>query len=295
NAATTGVLIGTVSYLAPELVTNSGADARSDVYAVGALLYEMLTGNRPHTGESAIQIAYQHVHADIPAPSRSVGQIPSYVDALVARATARDRDQRAADADVLLRQVRRVRQSLALGLAEDPELTRDLLPRSPAAASAGDGIDETIVVDPPAQTPAGDSAAGVSGTPADTAVWDVPSDTAPIPTTESASANQADPAGPPETRSRTRPTRRRRGPLLLVLVIILALLAGLGGWYYGIGRFDPAPDLEGMLLDRAEQRAQTAGYSLVVAGRAFSETIPKGKIISTDPGPGDRILPESTI
>src|SRR5699024_10908158 len=124
NAATTGVLIGTVSYLAPELVTNSGAAARSDVYAVGALLYEVLTGNRPHTGESAIQIAYQHVHADIPAPSRSVGQIPSYVDALVARATARDRDQRAADADVLLRQVRRVRQSLALGLAEDPELTR---------------------------------------------------------------------------------------------------------------------------------------------------------------------------
>ncbi|MBC7596855.1 MAG: serine/threonine protein kinase, partial [Kineosporiaceae bacterium] len=69
TTATGGTLIGTVSYLAPEIVVNDGADARSDVYACGALLYEMLTGLKPHAGESPIQVAYKHVHEDIAAPS----------------------------------------------------------------------------------------------------------------------------------------------------------------------------------------------------------------------------------
>ncbi len=69
TTATGGTLIGTVSYLAPEIVTNDGADARSDIYACGAMLYEMLTGLKPHAGESPIQVAYKHVHEDIGKPS----------------------------------------------------------------------------------------------------------------------------------------------------------------------------------------------------------------------------------
>ena len=69
NTATQGLLMGTVSYLAPELVTDGSADARSDVYSSGILLYEMLTGNKPHSGDTPIQVAYAHVHADVPAPS----------------------------------------------------------------------------------------------------------------------------------------------------------------------------------------------------------------------------------
>ncbi len=69
TTATGGTLIGTVSYLAPEIVVNEGADARSDVYACGAMLYEMLTGVKPHSGESPIQVAYKHVHEDIGKPS----------------------------------------------------------------------------------------------------------------------------------------------------------------------------------------------------------------------------------
>ena len=93
HTATGGVLIGTVSYLSPELVVDGRADARSDVYAAGVVLYEMLTGRKPHEGESPIQVAYKHVHEDVPAPSRLVADIPPYVDALVARATARDCDR----------------------------------------------------------------------------------------------------------------------------------------------------------------------------------------------------------
>ena len=69
HTATGGVLIGTVSYLAPELVVDGRADARADVYAAGVVLYELLTGRKPHEGESPIQVAYRHVHEDVPAPS----------------------------------------------------------------------------------------------------------------------------------------------------------------------------------------------------------------------------------
>ncbi len=69
HTATGGVLIGTVSYLAPELVVDGRADARADVYAAGVVLYELLTGRKPHEGESPIQVAYRHVHEDVPPPS----------------------------------------------------------------------------------------------------------------------------------------------------------------------------------------------------------------------------------
>ena len=112
HTATGGVLIGTVSYLAPELVVDGRSDARADVYAAGVLIYELLTGSKPHEGESPIAVAYKHVHEDVPPPSRSAPGIPAYLDALVARATARDLDQRPADAGVLLHQVHRVGQAL---------------------------------------------------------------------------------------------------------------------------------------------------------------------------------------
>src|SRR5918994_4113955 len=128
STATQGLLIGTVSYLPPELVVSGQADARSDVYSTGVVLFELLTGRKPHTGDTPIQAAYAHVHADVPAPSvgPTGGPIPPYVDALVTRATARDGNLRQPDAKVLLAQVRRARIALQQGLADDPELTREL-------------------------------------------------------------------------------------------------------------------------------------------------------------------------
>ena len=136
QTATRGVLIGTVSYLAPELIVDGSADPRVDVYAAGVLLFEMLTGRKPHEGEGAIQIAFKHVNEDIVAPSTCTSQpLPSYVDALVTRATSREREHRQADAKVFLQQARRVAATLRAGVVEDEELTADLLPAGPGRAA----------------------------------------------------------------------------------------------------------------------------------------------------------------
>lgn len=270
STATTGVLIGTVSYLAPELVVNEGADARSDVYAVGALLYEMLTGRKPHTGDSPIQIAYKHVHEDIGAPSAVVPAIPPYVDALVARATSRVREQRSADAHVLLQQVRRARNALDQGLDDDVELTQDLRPHR-AQLLPPDSVD-----------------LGGWTRPFDEPAIDAAPPAEQVPSVQPVMSRE-------EYHEAVPSRRRRRGPALLVLVLLLAALAAAGGWYYGIGRYDAAPSLTGLSLAQAQQRAARQDYSLEVTGQAFSETVPGGSVVSTDPGAGGRILSGGSI
>ena len=113
TAATTtnasGTLLGTVAYLSPEQVERGIADARSDVYATGLVLYEMLTGRKAFDGDSPIHVAYQHVHGTVPTPSQAVRTVPQELDQLVAIATARDPDKRPADAGDYLAEVRRSR------------------------------------------------------------------------------------------------------------------------------------------------------------------------------------------
>lgn len=89
-----GVVLGTVSYLAPEQVSSGRVDERTDVYAVGILLFELVTGRRPYSGDNPLQVAYQHVNSDVPAPSSVAAGIPAEVDAIVRRATRRDPGER---------------------------------------------------------------------------------------------------------------------------------------------------------------------------------------------------------
>ena len=112
TSATQGMIIGTVAYLSPEQVQHGDADGRSDVYAAGILLYEMVTGQVPHAGESPLSVAYQHVNTDVPAPSQVRPGIPADVDALVVTATRRDANLRYQSATDFLADVRRVRTVL---------------------------------------------------------------------------------------------------------------------------------------------------------------------------------------
>lgn len=132
----TGVLVGTASYLPPELVTHSRPDSRSDVYSTGVVAFEMLTGSKPHTGENNYQIAYRHVNVDIEAPSARLADlghrawhIPDYVDAFVQACTSRDPGARMDDGHEMLRRVREVRGALARDAnADNPNLAARLRP-----------------------------------------------------------------------------------------------------------------------------------------------------------------------
>jgi serine/threonine-protein kinase len=97
----TSVILGTAAYLSPEQVSTGDADPRSDVYAVGILTYELLSGVTPFTGDSALSVAYQRMDHDVRPPSTVIAGVPPEFDALVRRATARDPADRYADADAM--------------------------------------------------------------------------------------------------------------------------------------------------------------------------------------------------
>lgn len=311
TTATGGTLIGTVSYLAPEIVTNDGADARSDIYACGAMLYEMLTGLKPHAGESPIQVAYKHVHEDIGPPSDVEAGIPPYVDALVARATVRDRDQRSTDARVMLQQVRSVQRALDAGLTDDPDLVADLLPGGRPA----DEGDEAPTVSVPRVAPVATASPASESAPTESvevseATMQWSNGLTPV-DAETRAGLDAPPELPEAAdrpvglhpimsaedykKARAGESKSRRGRNLLILAIALALVVFGIGYYFSVGRYVDTPMLTGSAETVARENAEAEGFEFKVAERAFSEDAPLGTVISTDPGPGDKILPGGTI
>jgi serine/threonine-protein kinase len=281
----TGVLIGTVSYVAPELVVEGRSDARADVYAVGVILYELLTGKKPHEGETPIQVAYKHVHEDVPPPSRLSPGIPDYVDALVARATARDREQRPADAGVLLHHLRRVNQAVTSGVRSDRDLVEDLVPRRTA---------DTAEVLSRTGPPRGDTTpepwdhaemAALLAPPRDaTTTMERPR----VPTTVTERPRPVPPPTPPSKPKR--PRRRRRGPILLVLALLLAAAVGSGAWYFGYARYTTTPAVLKLDPEVAKQKLEDAGLDVKVGESKYSDTVDAGLVLSTDPPAGKRVL-----
>lgn len=278
-STTDGVLIGTVSYLAPEVIAHEGADPRADVYACGAMLFEMLTGSKPHTGDSPLAVAHKHVNEDVAPPSRLQPGIPPYLDALVLRAMTRDRGRRSPDARVLLHQVRQVQRALAAGLADDPELTADLLPGSGPT---------------PADVPSLDGRSDLEMTEPVTSLFDVgqeqPTTAVGEPTTALAPTRAA--AAPPAEAMRP---ARRRGPLLLLLAVAALAATALLGWYLAIGRYETVPNLVSLSSDEAVKTAEAAGFTVEMGDPVFSEVVEKGDVVSTDPEPGSRALPDDVI
>ncbi len=259
QSITHGVIIGTVAYLSPEQVERGEADGRSDIYAAGILLYEMITGALPHAGESPLSVAYQHVNNDVPAPSTAHAGIPPEVDALVVTATRRDPDLRYQSATDFLADVRRMRSALP--------------PPRPFADSR-----DTLIVDARSLT-------GLEQAPvASPMTSDVATDTA---TVGSATADTR------ETTSR----RRSRAPLVAIVLLLAVLAAAVGGWWLaaGPGRTTPTPDVLGMSVDQAQTTLAAQGLTLEIGGEEFSETVMAGALASTDPAPGDGVQIDGTV
>jgi beta-lactam-binding protein with PASTA domain/serine/threonine protein kinase len=326
HTATGGVLIGTVSYLAPELVVDGRSDARADVYAAGVVLYELLTGKKPHEGESPIQVAYRHVHHDVPMPSLLEPGIPDYVDALVARATSRDRGQRPADATVLLHHLHRVEQALREGLASDPELAADLLPRRTPSDATGDTGEATTPepfdasalallteVDPrdsglvddgsPDRTTALERHParpdGPVGAPMTEPMRTTPAVAAAATTATAATVVRPEPPGRAPTRvAPVATTARRRsvkGPVALLLSVLLLGGVAAGAWWFGWERWTTTPAVLGLDEAAATAELEDAGLEAEAGEPAYSENVAAGLVIATDPGPGGRVLDGGSV
>jgi serine/threonine-protein kinase len=140
NTATGQALLGTIAYLSPELVTRGVADARSDIYALGIMMYEMLTGQQPFQGEQPMQIAYQHANDAVPVPSSKNPAVPAELDELVLWATEKDPDRRPKDAREMLDRLLEAEKSIRGEAALQPTMVL------PPAFDVADG--DTQIINP---------------------------------------------------------------------------------------------------------------------------------------------------
>ncbi len=254
------------------------------------------------TDETPIQVAYKHVHEDVPAPSLRAPGVPSYVDALVARATARDRSQRPADASVLLHHLHRVSQALSSGVSDDEELTQDLTPllaAIPAPVAAAAPVEEHRVGDTSPEVWEPEELAGLthSGTDPEAVPTAGAGPTAGAAAPARPPRPAARPASRPASRSPRQPGRRRRwkGPLVLLLALLLASGVGLGAWWFGWARYETVPTVLGQSRASAIQELEEAGFEVDLADGVYSESVDKNHVVSSSPEPGERVLPGETV
>nr|WP_246422118.1 Stk1 family PASTA domain-containing Ser/Thr kinase [Nocardiopsis mwathae] len=256
----TGTLMGTAAYIAPEQIERGTSDTRTDVYAAGIMLYELLTGAQPHTGETPIAVAYQHVNSDVPRPSTVVPGLPPEIDALVTKATERDPRYRPGDAGQYLSAVAQVLDGGAPAFAQ------------------------TAVID---------TASPAAGGPA------LRSGTAPVPGGDNATVqvnvggHGGDGYGDPRDGG---PGPGRRKYLLMATAGVLAVVMLCFGWWMLIGRYESVPDVVGMDQNAATAELRSLGLKIEVADDpVYSDEAAEGTVAATTPDVGDNVLPEDTV
>jgi len=288
TATTTGTILGTVAYLSPELIATGACDARTDVYAVGILAYEMLLGTVPHTGTTPIQVAFQHVNNDVPPPSDVAPWIPPEVDDLLCALAARDPADRPADAGAALALVRSVRAAL------DPA---DLERRVEPPAAAG-------VVDPARGAEPGPTAEHRSAATAPLAALSLQDREAAGLTEPLAVGHVVAPTtrpGPPPPPAPPATARGRgRGRALVWSLVVLLVLAGVGGgaaWWFssGPGAYTQVPD--GLVeVSRTEAAAILDGANLDhTVEERYDDTVPEGAVVETDPPSGEPVRKDGSV
>ncbi len=252
----TGSIVGTVAYLSPELVLRGQADARSDVYSLGVMIFEMLTGTQPYQGDQAVQIAYQHANSKIPAPSSVKASVPELMDEIVLWTTARDPSNRPASATALLPVITRARADLGRGLTTRLQQ-----------------IDKTARIDFPEEsfTPAGA-----------TEVLDF----------QSLENIEYQPA---VAQKLEKANKRSRFWLSVFTLLAVFGGAGSGWWFSsGPGGLAAVPDLSGREVAAAIQALEPLGL-VIEQVEESSATVPVGAITRTDPAAGSRVFKNTSI
>ena len=255
--AESSVILGSVSYLSPEQVQRGIADSRSDVYAAGIVAYEMVTGEKPFSADSPIQIAYMHVNEEIPRLRSKRRDIPKALDDLIASSTAKNPDERPRTAGEFLDKLQQIQVDL------DPRKNQmDLgldLPVEPIKEKPRKKVKE--------ETPAEIS----------------------VPVVESTKEIRR------KEEKKKRASKRVRRNRKVALVLAIAL--GVGGWWtlVGPGSRVVVPSTVGATFDEAISVISPLGLNAVILEKRFDEEIPKGKIIESLPAGGGKVDAGGTV
>ena len=251
--AESSVILGSVSYLSPEQVQRGVADSRSDVYAVGIVAFEMLTGEKPFQADSPIQIAYMHVNQEIPSLRTKRKDVPEALDELVLQATNRDPDKRPRTAGDFLKALESIQNEI------DPKTNQMKL-----------SLD--LPVEPIKEKPRGKVKKAVEEEKEES-----------IEVKETAQEIKA--AKEKKNKASKRVRRNRK------VAIILAIALGIGGWYtlVGPGSRVVVPSVVGGTYDEAISTLSPLGLTTAILEKRFDEDIAKGAIIETDPPGGGRV------
>ena len=262
--AESSVVLGSVSYLSPEQVQRGVADARSDIYAVGIVLFEMLTGSKPYSGETPIQIAYRHVNDRIPNIQTIKSEIPTSIAELVYEATAPNPDQRPKNAEELLNILREIqakidpkRRQMSLELDLPPIINKKNKRGKVSVTSALGGIKEK---------------------------------TSQLISTKPINISKPEDSIRTKKRKVSRRVRRNR---IIALFFLIALIFG-SYQILNAGKIS-VPSLVGMSQGEAKNDLKDLGLNIQVVEEVFSEDVAKGKIIATKPGGGGKISPAGTV
>ena len=262
--AESSVVLGSVSYLSPEQVQRGIADARSDVYAIGIVLFEMLLGKKPYDGETPIQIAYRHVNDRIPNVKELKSDVPEMIADLIFQATAPNPDQRPKDAEQLLSKVRDIqakldpkRRQMSLELDLPPLLPKISKRSKVSIGSAFGGLKEK---------------------------------TTQLISTKPINVTKAEDSVRTKKRKVSRRVKRNR---IIALLILLGVIFG-GYQLLGVGKIS-VPSLVGMSQNEAKEALSNIGLLSEVVEEVFSEDIAQGKVIASSPGGGGRISPAGTV
>ena len=255
--AESSVILGSVSYLSPEQVQRGIADSRSDVYAAGIIAYEMLTGEKPFSADSPIQIAYMHVNEEIPRLRSKRKEIPQALDELIASSTAKNPDERPRTAGDFLTALQLIQIDL------DPRKNQmDLgldLPVEPIREKPRKKVKEVVPIEV----------------------------TAPVVETTKEIRRKEE----KKKRASIRVRRNRK------VALVLAIALGIGGWWtlVGPGSRVVVPSTIGGSFDEAVNVIAPLGLNAVVLENRFDEEIPKGKIIESIPAGGGKVDAGGTV